>query len=203
MTDKNAILGALSALDTKNPDHWTSNGQPDLKAVKAILGNEDVKRADLVEVAPLFTKERAIAGFAPDAPAAAAPPVVEPVIEPAEEAEDTVDAQADPGPAGKTVVQLQAELAEINVRKNDITREFNEKQLELDAAITAGGAESEPFHLTMAGYKKSQQEAREQRGDNKELVASLGQLGLLKTKAPIDSVLARKTQRGVDRPKFA
>lgn len=196
----NKIVEILATLDPKNPDHWTKDGAPDLKAVQTALGNFDVRRKDLVEAAPLFTKERALAGFAPDAPAAEAPPPVVTMLEADEVGETEVAAEV--APLGKTVKELQAELTEINVRKNAILLEFNTKQKEVDEAIEAGESGNEPFHETMAAYKRAQQEDREQRGDNRILAAALSELGVLKTRAPLDAALARKQGRGVDRPKF-
>jgi hypothetical protein len=46
------ILESLSKLDPENNDHWTQNGQPLLSAV-----GEGVTRSQIIEVAPLFSRE--------------------------------------------------------------------------------------------------------------------------------------------------
>lgn len=46
------ILESLSKLDPENKDHWTQNGQPLLSAV-----GEGVTRSQILEVAPLFSRE--------------------------------------------------------------------------------------------------------------------------------------------------
>lgn len=46
------ILESLSHLDPQNKDHWTQNGQPLLSAV-----GEGVTRSQILEVAPLFSRE--------------------------------------------------------------------------------------------------------------------------------------------------
>lgn len=49
------ILEALSNLDPENKDHWTQNGQPLLSAV-----GEGVTRQQVLDVAPLFSRENPI-----------------------------------------------------------------------------------------------------------------------------------------------
>lgn len=46
------ILESLASLDPENKDHWTQDGQPRLGAV-----GEGVSRAQILEVAPLFSRE--------------------------------------------------------------------------------------------------------------------------------------------------
>jgi len=63
---KAAILTALKALDPKNDDHWTSDGLPRLDAIKV----SGVKRGDVTDAAPNFTRENPTL----EAPAPAADP---------------------------------------------------------------------------------------------------------------------------------
>ncbi len=194
------ILEALAALDPKNPDHWTKDGAPDLKTVQTSINDFQIKRADIVKVAPLFNKERALAGFAPDAPAAVPDAPVESVLEQDEVTNDVPDEVVLSGV--KDMATLQEELRILNVAKNDAMRAFNAKQSEIDALIDSGHVDNEPFHVTMQGYKRAQQDNREDRADNREVVAALGKAGLLKTHSPIDTALARRNARGTERPKL-
>lgn len=50
------IKEALGQLDTLNDEQWTGDGAPRVDAVEALLG-EDVTRAQIIEVAPEFSRE--------------------------------------------------------------------------------------------------------------------------------------------------
>lgn len=54
------IKTALSQLDPMNDDHWTSDGSPRMDAVAKILGDESVKRKDVTDAAPDFTRDTAL-----------------------------------------------------------------------------------------------------------------------------------------------
>ncbi len=51
--EKEQILEALQTLDTENDEHWTNQGLPAVAA----LGIDDLKRKDITEAAPHFTRE--------------------------------------------------------------------------------------------------------------------------------------------------
>lgn len=53
------IKEALGQLDTLNDEQWTGDGAPRVDAVEAILG-EDVTRAQIIEVAPEFSRENPV-----------------------------------------------------------------------------------------------------------------------------------------------
>lgn len=73
------ILNALKALDHKNDDHWTTDGQPRLDVLKAATGDQSVTREAVVAAAPAFNRTAAAAaGVAGPAPAAPAPTVAAP-----------------------------------------------------------------------------------------------------------------------------
>lgn len=61
MADKEAISGAVNALDPGNDDHWTNSGLPAVEALKDLLG-EDVTRAQIIEAVGDYTREKAAAG---------------------------------------------------------------------------------------------------------------------------------------------
>lgn len=56
------LLTAIQSLDPKDPSHWTDNGAPKLSAIKALTGDETIKRSMLSKVAPGITRET-IAGM--------------------------------------------------------------------------------------------------------------------------------------------
>jgi len=54
---KAAIIKALPQLDAKNDDHWTSDGLPRLDVLAKLMKVSNVKRGDVTEAAPNFTKD--------------------------------------------------------------------------------------------------------------------------------------------------
>lgn len=62
------IQKALSQLDPKNPEHWTADGSPRVDVVGKIIGSKSLKRQDITDVAPNFTRELAESPPAPPAP---------------------------------------------------------------------------------------------------------------------------------------
>lgn len=50
------ILNALKTLDPNNPDQWTNDGLPKVDA----LGVQGIKRSDITQVAPHFTRENPV-----------------------------------------------------------------------------------------------------------------------------------------------
>jgi hypothetical protein len=55
LTDK--IVEALGLMDALDDDQWTSDGAPKVDAVSALSGLENLKRADIINVAPKFSRE--------------------------------------------------------------------------------------------------------------------------------------------------
>lgn len=54
-----SIRTALTKLDPKNDEQWTSGGLPSVEAVRSASGNEEVSRADIKRLAPNLTREEA------------------------------------------------------------------------------------------------------------------------------------------------
>lgn len=54
---KAAILTALKQLDPANAEHWTGDGAPRLDVLAKLMKVSNVKRGDVTEAAPLFTRE--------------------------------------------------------------------------------------------------------------------------------------------------
>ncbi len=52
------LESAIQHLDPARDEHWTKSGLPDLNVLKELTGKE-VKRKDVEEVAPDFTREQA------------------------------------------------------------------------------------------------------------------------------------------------
>lgn len=54
---KTAILTALKQLDPANADHWTGDGAPRLDVLAKLMKVSNVKRGDVTEAAPHFTRD--------------------------------------------------------------------------------------------------------------------------------------------------
>jgi len=57
------LLAALAKLDPSNPGHWTSSGQPLMAAVEEFYGSDEITRADIMAVAPVFSRENPSTGI--------------------------------------------------------------------------------------------------------------------------------------------
>lgn len=53
------IKQALSALNPANDDHWTSDGLPRIDVVSKMVGERDIRRGDITNADPQFTREGA------------------------------------------------------------------------------------------------------------------------------------------------
>ena len=54
-----SIQTALELLDPANDEHWTADGLPRVDVVAELLGDSNVKRSDITDAAPNFTRESA------------------------------------------------------------------------------------------------------------------------------------------------
>lgn len=82
------IQQALTQLDPTNDDHWTADGLPRMDVVEGIVGDTKIKRKDVTDAAPKFTRESAQAALEPAASAEEATAADEP--------EEATDAEHDP-----------------------------------------------------------------------------------------------------------
>lgn len=53
------INQALATLDPENDDHWTSDGLPRMEVVEDLVGDKSIKRKDVTDADPEFTRETA------------------------------------------------------------------------------------------------------------------------------------------------
>ena len=52
------IKEALAQLDPKNDEHWTADGAPRVDVVASLTGNKDLKRQDITDADPTFTRAK-------------------------------------------------------------------------------------------------------------------------------------------------
>lgn len=60
------ILEALAALDVSNDEQWTTDGLPKVDAVASLVGNDKLKRSDILEASPDFNRDVAKAAVESD-----------------------------------------------------------------------------------------------------------------------------------------
>jgi len=97
MADANEIRAALAQLDTKNNDQWTGDGLPAIDAVNKLVKGS-VRRAEITEAAPKFTRDNPALEVQPLAP------VTPPTAAPAASQDQGGDAQGQ-APGGDTQEQ--------------------------------------------------------------------------------------------------
>lgn len=83
------LLTAIHSLDPERDEHWTDNGAPKLSAVKALTGNDELKRSEISAAAPGVTREALAAERGLESGVAAAE-ASEPTPEPAPEPRDVL-----------------------------------------------------------------------------------------------------------------
>lgn len=221
MATKEEIREALTKLDPANDDHWTGEGYPAIDAVNKLVPGT-VKRAEITEAAPTFTREN------PKLDAEPLPkeqPPTEPLAgqdqgEGGDEGEDDAinteaqnDAGVEPEPEGEDEDELDELEAAVRAADKEVEKaqaELDERRKVLDAAIRKRDSlikareSNRPKHaniLAIQGYLKRQKQVR---GVKADIATQLKEAGvtaqLLQGRAPIDMAMARKTQRGANRP---
>lgn len=210
------ILSTLAGLDAENDDHWTKDGMPLIAALGFKLG--EVKRKDITEAAPNFTRETMNLGEAP------LDPPKDEDTSPEDEERKLEDLE------GKELDEFTENLEQLNVGVEDLIaqRKDLEERLaaigvevekarvarqkvsdELDQVITALGSQGT---LTLAQqldlYRKSQKKVRATRVLKAHAASqALANVGLepksLMSGTPLDeSMRKRKPGRGSQRPNY-
>lgn len=222
MATKEEIREALTKLDPANDDHWTGEGYPAIDAVNKLVPGT-VKRAEITEAAPTFTRENPKLDAEPL-------PKEQPPTEPLAgqdqgegddeddaintEAQNDAGAEPEPEPEGEDgedeLDELEAAVRAADKEVEKAQAELDERRKVLDAAIRKRDSlikareSNRPKHaniLAIQGYLKRQKQVR---GVKADIATQLKEAGvtaqLLQGRAPIDMAMARKTQRGANRP---
>jgi len=225
MATKEEIREALTKLDPANDDHWTGEGYPAIDAVNKLVPGT-VKRAEITEAAPTFTRENPKLEAEP-LPKEQSPtePSGQDQGEGGDEGEgDAInteaqnDAGAEPTPSTEPegeddedeLDELEAAVRAADKEVEKVQAELDERRKALDAAIRKrdrlieARERNRPKHantLAIQGYLKRQKQVR---GVKADIATQLKEVGvtaqLLQGRAPIDMAMARKTQRGTNRP---
>jgi hypothetical protein len=229
VTQADAIVKALRALDTANDNHWTVDGQPRLDIVKNLAADQSITR-DMVTLAlPGFTRtkarELAETPAAPPPPPTAQAPVSAPQPQSPPAQGVATPAPAAPAVAAPIPVEemsreqmisaLQEELADAEADTEDARKALEHmKKLFEDARkhedsirVKLDGFRSKHDNTNaIQDYLASQRALLDERGQRRRMVAEAGvnlrELSKAMSAAPIDQAMARRTGRGGSRPKF-
>lgn len=203
------IKEALSKLDTLDNDQWTADGAPKIDAVKDLLGRA-VTRQEIVDAAPAFSRENPMVDETPDEPE---------VVE--TEAEDTsaieAFAEEEPMELGEFLTMLQtipatqlsAMLEVLRVQEQTVIehrKRVEEMGLRVRQSVMHVKARIQrevpdvDNQTAIREYLDSQQKTRAAKHALTHAVLKGIDLKQLDPRSAIDRAMARKTQRGSNRP---
>ncbi len=194
------IKEALAQLDHANDEHWTADGAPRVEVVAELTGNKDLKRKDITDAAPKFTRQtEKDEDVAEQAEESLAPETVEQAL--ALKAEDFV--------ADRGLFPAAIKLMDDHI--NDMVNEINDLKIEVErvraqlASLRQFEIDTSPKINANSAFIKRQNEIRAAKVAKRQ--AALGQLTAedLKeafgTKSPLDEALSsRKAEAGSTRP---
>jgi len=184
----NPVTEALRLLDPKDDSHWTTDGAPRLDVVQALSGVSDLKRADLVALAPQFTRESMNFGplFTDEGATDGAAPEVD-------EVEQTRLA----------LVAKQKEIDSQRAKINAETAALKKLQDEADVltrALEPAGPTHQDNQRSIMAFLAGQNQVRIDRHNIRQAALRGIDPASLNAKSPLDQAMARKRQRGMNRP---
>lgn len=187
------IIEALSKLDPKNDNHWTSDSLPRIDTVKMLAADQTLTREIITAASPEFTRSSAMAALDNVVTAldnvVTAPPVTadEEVL-----VEDIKDYAALQEAAQEG---LQAAI----LARDEAQAVVYEKQNALDDIINERHAAGEAEHpmIAISGYLASQQGVLQERARRHQVLADSGVTlrdiqNLIPQKSPLDMALSGK-----------
>jgi hypothetical protein len=182
------IKEALASLDTQDDALWTADGAPKVDVVAKLVGNADLKRKDITDAAPNFSRTN---------------PDTESETKPEQPSDDEpLEFESDVEQAKLLVEEKKAALEEARGPLKDAQTAFDIAQLEYDEALQILETVTPPENnqKTIMDYLASQNAARVKRAeDQAKLRDSLGDLAP-DTRATIDKAFTRRNKRGLNRP---
>lgn len=185
---------ALAQLDPANDEQWTADGLPKVDAVADLVGNAELKRADITAAAPDFNREAATAAKA------------------ASESAGGEEPKAEEAPAESYYDRCVAKCIELNQELNEVGKQLdvlNAKRRELEILIHRVSSEADQYRPRDAGqqnitdYLARQKQITREKAEKRQMLVDSGAAELLKGlgKAPIDEAMnKRKPARGSQRP---
>lgn len=222
------ILEALATLDLTNDEMWTEDGLPSVDVVAALVENDKLTRADIMQVAPEFTRDSSATPDQPSDSDEVAKSTPDPDAKRDDEPRDPDakrDDESQPGdendrggeddaPRMSLEERLAAELNELNKEMGELgitVRDLQKERSELGRKINyVGGSldkvrSQNPAATGIQQYLASQNRIREERAERIEQLKGSGLEELLRTIKPaaLDAAMRqRKPARGSVRPQF-
>lgn len=226
------ITLALKKLDPTNDDHWTSDGAPRMDAVHAVAEDESITRKQVTDAWPEFNREVAAAqdveepkeGNAPEEKPSETEAEKPKEAEASQEGEKQAS-EEDPKEGEKQASETEHAEHRRVVQLDKVQEEYealSEEIVELQAQVRAlqEKLKVKNHQLTMLAplvktpgydhredqkarmdYIKSQTRNRAERaGSAAEVLSKLNLANV--GKSPLDQAMARKTQRGTQRPQY-
>jgi hypothetical protein len=179
------IKAALLQLDPSNAEHWTEDGLPVTRVVQQLASEPNLKRSDINEVAPGFTREttepveKTATGEKADA-------VVEPVAQAGETKDSGVDYKA-------AYSQAEAEYAATKRDTVEARRREDAARAAMDAARVKMNAAFPP----MSHAENIQQYLK---NENAVRAAKHNAAGVYASTSQIDLAMSSRRGRGWNRP---
>lgn len=214
MTDNTAkIREALVLLDVSNTDHWTGDGLPRIDALLTLTGIKYIKRAEITDASPGFTREAPVLSELVDAvPDRLDDIYPTPDAPEAEQAQDSVEERRAPtnedlvrlghmAPELTPLEQAEKRLEIMRQASAEIARELALAEQAHDDLIveTVGKADPQTLMHDIQGYLESQKALRHQRAGQaataRELLAQAG--GVLTVKSRLDQAIASQPKMRV------
>lgn len=212
---------ALAQLDPANDAHWTDDGLPRIDAVAAITGNQFVKRKDITDAAPGYTRDSALEELtAPDNPPATTPttPEVAEVTEPEAEAPESANGpddeimlmpfqrvMSDPNLVDRVLVELERQERELLKERAELNARIEQVQAKSDVAKRQASrfrkADPNRLQRQIRDYQNTQKRVREERAANRiklfgdEATAKRIQAATQVSPSPIDVGLAARNRK--------
>lgn len=205
------IREALSKLDTLDNDQWTGNGDPKIDAVKELLGRS-VTRQEIVDAAPNFNRENPIVEDS-----TTEDPLEDPIVDEVDRSNLEAIINAEPMETSAFLVALAAipadqleDLMQVLRDQEQRVIEYRKRVEEMALRIrqsmmyTKARIQREVPDIdnqkAIRDYLDSQQRTRAAKHALTHAVLKGIDLKQLDPRAAIDRAMARKTQRGNQRP---
>lgn len=181
------IRAALAKLDPENDDHWTTDGLPRMEVVAKDAKITNIRRTDITDAAPEFTRDNPVLG---DQPA-------EVVAEdkPAEPAEDKPAESASREEYDEILEQLVADKAEAEEARDEAVAAVDEIKRKLRETTAERDAKFPPMSQAemIKNYQRGQQKQRAATVERAaQAKAAFGVKGLPGGRAPIDEARQKK-----------
>lgn len=191
---KDRLIAALKQLEPVNPNHWTAEGLPRLETIRILVGDQSVTRADLVDVAPAFSRTNQAIGPVETAP------VVTPGslgisdivhVEDEEVLPEGVTDEEELAFLTEEIGQLQVARDKLNVLLSEKEARRDQIQMKVDAKAPAN-----KLSVQVQSYHERQLELRNARVAARKTLQESGvnlkELAKMTQGAPIDTARQRR-----------